>query len=336
MKRAGKAFLLFPLLLLLLFCGGCVTGDEPSASKASSDPAAVFSAPASPFPEESAAVPESSTPAEAPTYYFDESHGESLQAKILPAGVRLPNGEEYWGRSGFQLPDERIVTSEGVLMPDGTLLYQEEAPFQYVQEDRDLSETVMTLPDGTRVVAPTYYFNNDVCDCPVAKMVEGKDPILGGRFYDTLLPDGRRITSRGVLLPDGTTVYQQYTPFWYGYVRESDPEVAMTLPDGTRIVAKQYFMGSIDDEALLVRVQEGIILLPDGRYYTKEGVFLPDGTRQFTFEEITPYHYESARDLINVVTTFPDGTRLVNPYGMTHVISSEPCPACGEIHTEAP
>ncbi len=293
--------LLFPLLLSLLLLCGCAVGEESSALSASSGPAA-FSAPASSFASEPESSSEASAPLEAPTYYFDEAHGKSLLAKITEEGTLLPDG--------------RLVTSEGVVMPDGEVLYAEQAPFPYVQEDRTVPETVQTLPDGTRIVAPTYYFNNEVCDCPVAKMVKGEDPILTeGAFYDILLPDGRRVAGRGVLLPDGTMTYQPYAPFWFGHVNYPDPEVVMVLPDGTRILATQYYFWGSYDEGLLIHrtTDDAGVVLPDGRIVNDGGVFLPDGAMQYSFEEIIPPHY-SAPNGIRVRMMFPDGTRIVDTF----------------------
>lgn len=299
-----KKFFFFPLWLYLLFCVGCTAGEESSPLNASSGPAA-FSAPASSFASEPENSAEASAPMEAVTYYFDEAHGESLLAKITEEGTLLPDG--------------RLITSEGVVTPDGKVLYAEQAPFPYVQEDRTVPETVQTLPDGTRIVATTYYFNNDLCDCPVAKMVKGEDPILTtGTFYDILLPDGRRITGRGVLLPDGATVYQPYAPFYFNYVNYPEPEAAMTLPDGTRIIAKEYYYGGpYEEESVLIHrseKDENALQLPDGRIAGKNGVFLPDGTKQYSFEEIIPPHFEAPNGYL-VMMMFPDGTRLINPYG---------------------
>ncbi len=199
MKRMGKALLPFLLLPCFLLFAGCNTNDKkaPEPSANSLNYASSFSA-----------------PEEAPTYYFNESYGEGPFAQFTENGILLPDG--------------RTVTQKGVLLPDGTMVYEAYAPFSYTQEDPGSPETVMTLPDGTRILTKTYLYGGTKLEALRAWKNEDGTGIV--------LPDGRTVTLEGVLLSDGTILYEDSAPFSFSnkYPGDGMGSVA-TLPDGTRI-----------------------------------------------------------------------------------------------------
>lgn len=132
MKTHGKKLcLLCPLLLCLLLLGGC--DKAPTVSLSASTPALSLSSKMVSSGEGSLSSGGTSEP---PTYYL----GNPPSPELL---VRNDNGTAY-------LPDGRYYNENGVFLSDGTKIAKiEDCTIEIIG-----MESVVTLPDGTRIIDP--------------------------------------------------------------------------------------------------------------------------------------------------------------------------------------